>query len=171
VDHQVQTYIDLARPTAEVNAQLAAQALKVRPGTYKYVGIAMADPRNTGTGDQTDEDGAQTLGQVPSVKLWHSSMGGALDATTKKPTLENSFRYKASQMWYSEITPITINEGDQVEFTLNYDLSNAYWNGDSCSDLPSGVTSYSQCSSSINGKVHFIVLPSMTVTVEKKELQ
>jgi hypothetical protein len=171
VDHQVMTYVDFARPTDEVNAQLAAQALSIKPGTYSYVGIAMSDPGNTAEGAQEDEDGEQTIGSVPSVKFWHSDMGGSLDATTKKPSLDSSARYKAQNIWYSAITPITIAEGDQVEFTISYDLSAAYWNGDDCSDIPIGVTGGYCHDTEINNKRHFIVLPTMTVTVEKKALQ
>lgn len=166
VDHQVRTYIDLARPTSEVNAQLAAQALTIRPGTYSYVGIAMSDPGNTGEGEQQDEDGVQTLGQVPSVKFWAGPMGGALDSNNKPP-LGSSVRYKATQMWYSAITPVTVAAGDQLEFTLHYDLSQAYWNGNSCTDYPSGVTGGYCHTTQINGINHFIKLPEMTVTVQK----
>lgn len=167
VDHQVKSYINLARSTADVNAQLAAEALEIRPGTYKYVAVAMADPGNAAEGAQEDEDGVQTLGQVPSVKFWHSDMGGAL--SNGKPPLEYSARYKSTKVWVSDLAePLVVEAGDKVEFTLSYDLSQAYWNGASCADHLD-QTDYSCSQTPINEKSHFIQLPTLQVSVTKSK--
>src|SRR5262249_7001613 len=96
-------YFDLARPTAEVNAELNSQGASVSPGTYRYVRLELCKSRGS---------------EIPTEpKLMWAGPGMASEQPFYSgECVRNSQRFDP---------PLTLAVGDSVEVTLGYDLDAA----------------------------------------------
>ncbi len=104
---RVTSYFDLARPTAEVNAELSSQGAAVTPGSYQYVRVEMC------------KASGQTQPTAPTM-MW-SGPG----MTTEQPFSSGdcgrtSLRFDP---------PLDLAAGDSVEVSLGYDLDKAIVSG------------------------------------------
>lgn len=119
-DDMVSNFFELARPTAEVNAELNSQDKRILPGTYNYVqiGFCIGGPKSKNA--QFQADGMTEPYQVTAGTCGISSV-------------------KADP-------PIVVGEGESVTVSLTYDLTNTVYqksgfaNPDSCYVSADGAT-------------------------------
>ncbi|HEY4177947.1 MAG TPA: hypothetical protein VGM90_13965 [Kofleriaceae bacterium] len=114
---RVTTYFDLARPTAEVNAQLAAQVLPIDAGSYRYARIEMCKVV-----------GAETQPTIPTM-LW-AGPGIAEQSFTSGDCGRTSLPFDP---------PLAIAGGDTIAVTLGYDLGRAIVSGAPAPDSRFGI--------------------------------
>lgn len=88
-----ETYIDLARPSSEVNAALSAQQFPIPPGTYKYARFC-----------------------ISSVQM-------SVPAHVSTPTVFERPEESSGGCLFVETDNFTVKEGDVVSLKIDYDLS------------------------------------------------
>jgi hypothetical protein len=98
---RITDYFDLARPTAEVNADLNSQAETVTPGSYKYARLELCKAY-----------GGQNQATVPTM-MWQGPGMAAERPFTSGDCGRTSLAFDP---------PLTLAAGDSVEVTLGYDL-------------------------------------------------
>jgi hypothetical protein len=101
---RITDYFDLARPSAEVNADLNAQQMAVSPGTYRYARVELCKAY-----------GGQTLPTVPTM-MWRGPGMTAEQPFTSGDCGRTSLPFSP---------PLQLGAGDAVEVTLGYDLGRA----------------------------------------------
>jgi len=113
IDSNVNTFLELARDSAEVNKDLNSQSLPVLPGTYNYVKMDVC------IGSASTETMKFQADGMPAVQ---GAKNGTCGITSAKAT-----------------TPITIAEGESVTISLTYDLAGTVYDygvgmskGDNC---------------------------------------
>lgn len=98
---RITDYFDLARPTAEVNADLNSQAVTVSPGSYKYARLELCKAYD-----------GQNEATVPTM-MWRGP-----GMTDEQPFTSGDCG-RTSQAFDP---PLALAAGDSVEVTLGYDL-------------------------------------------------
>lgn len=102
---RVTQYFDLARPTAEVNAELNAQDLPIEPSTYRYARVEMCKIY--------PGDGTQPT--IPTL-MWKGPGMDAEQAFTSGDCGRTSLPFDP---------PLVVAPGDAVTISLAYDLATA----------------------------------------------
>jgi hypothetical protein len=97
----INTYFELARSSAEVNADLSSQNIPVAAKTYRYVHMDLCDNRN---GSESNIKIASTTGGLPTPIPLRT--GNCVVLSKIDP-------------------PLTVKDGDNVKLSLGYDLSKA----------------------------------------------
>jgi hypothetical protein len=101
---RVTQYFDLARPTAEVNAELNSQDAALAPGTYRYARIELCKAY-----------GGQTQADIPTL-MW------------KGPGLAAEQPFVSGDCGRTSLPfdpPLVVAAGDAVTISLGYDLATA----------------------------------------------
>jgi len=101
---RVQQYFDLSRSTAEVNAELNAQAADIAPGTYRYARVELCKSY-----------GGQTQAEVPTL-MWRGP-----GMTAEQPFVSGD----CGRTSLPFDPPLVIAAGDAVAIHLGYDLAAA----------------------------------------------
>jgi len=101
---RVTDYFDLARPSAEVNAELNSQGLTISPGSYKYARIEMCKAF-----------GGETVPTDPSL-MWRGPGMAGEQAFASGDCGRTSLAFDP---------PLDLATGDSVMVTLGYDLDAA----------------------------------------------
>jgi hypothetical protein len=118
---RITDYFDLARPTAEVNAELNSQGASVSPGTYKYARLELCKA--------LEGEHAPT---VPTM-MWAGPGMASDQPFTSGDCGRTSLPFDP---------PLELAAGDSVEVTLGYDLGAAVVAGhpgtDGCSHTIAG---------------------------------
>jgi hypothetical protein len=120
---RVMQYFDLARPTAEVNAQLNSQDLAIEPATYRYARIELCRP-----------GGDQPQAMVPTL-MWKGPGMTSEESSVSGDCARSSLPFDP---------PMVVDPGDAVTVSLGYDLATAVVAGAPHADAP-------HCSLSIAG--------------------
>ncbi len=125
-------YFDLARPTAEVNAQLEARDLPIEPATYRYAQIELCGP-----------DGDQTQTAVPTL-MWRGPGMTAEESFVSTDCARTSLPFDP---------PMVVDAGDAVTVSLGYDLAAAVVAGaphPAAQDCPLSLAGHDD----VNGEPH-----------------
>jgi hypothetical protein len=101
---RITDYFDLARPTAEVNAELNSQGASVTPGTYRYARVELCKAY-----------GGQQMATVPTM-MWAGPGMASEQPFTSGDCGRTSLPFDP---------PLELATGDAVEVTLGYDLGAA----------------------------------------------
>jgi hypothetical protein len=101
---RITDYFDLARPTAEVNAELNSQGAAVSPGTYHYARVEMCKAY-----------GGERMPTVPTM-MWAGPGMAHEQPFTSGDCGRTSLPFDP---------PLELAAGDSVEVTLGYDLGAA----------------------------------------------
>lgn len=127
---KITTYFNLARPTAEVNADLNAQQIPVPAQTYRYIRMELCDQNNT---DKNIQVASTSGGLTTPVELRTS---GCVIVPEKIDP------------------PLTVADGASVSISLAYDLSKALvdFNYDSKTSTSTGGTAGSACALADDGQ-------------------
>ena len=120
---RVTQYFDLARPTAEVNAELNSQDAAIEPATYRYARVELCKSY-----------GGQTQAEIPTL-MWQGPGMDAEQAFVSGDCGRTSLPFDP---------PLVVAAGDAVTISLGYDLAAAVVAGEPHSDAP-------HCSFSIAG--------------------
>jgi hypothetical protein len=115
---RVTSYFDLARPTAEVNAELNSQGASVTPGTYRYARVELCKAY-----------GGERMATVPTM-MWAGPGMPSEQPFTSGDCGRTSLPFDP---------PLELAAGDSVEVTLGYDLADAIVTG--APSPPSGCPS------------------------------
>lgn len=127
---KITTYFNLARPTAQVNADLNAQQIPVPAQTYRYIRMELCDQKNSDNNVQV----ASTSGGLTTPAELRTS--GCVIAPAKiNPPLE-------------------VSDGGSVTISLAYDLSKALvdYNYDSTTNTSTGGSASSTCALADDGQ-------------------
>lgn len=116
---RVTSFFDLARPTAEVNADLNSQAAAVSPGSYRYARVELCKAYG------------QTEPTAPTM-MWSGPGMSAEQAFSSGDCGRTSLRFDP---------PLDLAAGDSVEVTLGYDLGAAIVSGAPASPSQGGAFS------------------------------
>ena len=101
---RITDYFDLARPTAEVNAELNSQGAAVSPGAYRYARVELCKAY-----------GGERMATVPTM-MWAGPGMAAEQPFTSGDCGRTSLAFDP---------PLALAAGDSVEVTLGYDLGAA----------------------------------------------
>lgn len=127
---KITTYFNLARPTAEVNADLNAQQIPVPAQTYRYIRMELCDQNNSDKNVQV------------------ASTSGGLTTPTE-------LRTNACVIVPAKIDPpLDVGDGASVTISLAYDLSKALvdYNYDSKTNTSIGGTAGTSCALADDGQ-------------------
>jgi hypothetical protein len=116
VGPRVTQYFDLARPTAEVNAELNSQAAALAPGTYRYARVELCKAY-----------GGQTQAEIPTL-MWKGPGMAAEQPFVSGDCGRTSLPFDP---------PLVIADGDAVTISLGYDLATAIVSGPPHANAPS----------------------------------
>lgn len=100
---RVTDYFDLARPTAEVDAELNSQDAAIAPGTYRYARVEMCKSYDT------------------SPPTSPTMMWAGPGMTAEQPFTSGDCGRTSAPF----ASPMTLADGDAVTVTLGYDLAQA----------------------------------------------
>ena len=112
---RVTQYFDLARPTAEVNAELNSQDMPIEPATYRYARIELCKSY-----------GGQTQATIPTL-MW------------KGPGMTSEESFVSGDCGRTSLPfdlPMVVAAGDAVTVSLGYDLATAVVAGAPYPDAP-----------------------------------
>lgn len=104
VGPRVTQYVDLARPTAEVNAELNSQDAAIEPGTYRYARVELCKSL-----------GGQAQAEIPTL-MW------------KGPGMATEQPFVSGDCGRTSLPfdpPLVIADGEAVTVSLGYDLGTA----------------------------------------------
>jgi hypothetical protein len=101
---RITSYFDLARPTAEVNAELNSQGATVTPGSYRYARVELCKAY-----------GGEHMATVPTM-MWAGPGMAAEQPFTSGDCGRTSLPFDP---------PLALAAGDSVEVSLGYDLGEA----------------------------------------------
>jgi hypothetical protein len=104
---RITSFFDLARPTAEVNAELNSQDAAVSPASYRYARVELCKAYG------------QTQATAPTM-MWSGPGMAAEQAFSSSDCGRTSQRFDP---------PLDLAAGDSVEVTLGYDLGAAIVSG------------------------------------------
>jgi hypothetical protein len=105
---RITDYFDLARPTADVNADLNSQAVTVSPGSYKYARLELCKAY-----------GGQNQATVPTM-MWRG------------PGMADERPFTSGDCGRTSLAfdpPLELATGDSVAVTLGYDLATSIVSG------------------------------------------
>ncbi len=107
VGPRISSFFDLARPTAEVNAELNSQDTGVSPGSYHYARVELC------------KASGQSQASAPTM-MWSGPGMTAEQPFSSGDCGRTSLRFDP---------PLELADGDAVEVTLGYDLAAAIVSG------------------------------------------
>jgi hypothetical protein len=107
------SYIDLARRSEQVNAELETQAVPAKPGTYRYVRLVICHEAPSGPTMEWRPSGMREIREL--THEWCALTSSPIDP------------------------PLVLDAGDAVEIALEYDLATAMRTGRVTPRAPAGT--------------------------------